>query len=328
MTRLTSAPTRPPGATPPVFVHTFEAMTTRCELQLHGVSPAQGREVAHRIQAHVSALARRYNFHAPDSWLTREVNQRRGPAVPIDEACAQVLAVVRDHAQRTGGAFDITVGTLSGALRQARTPAEVAAVHQRMAPWLGLERWQVEGSMLRFDNPHTLLDLGGVIKEHAVDESARLALAAGVPAGIVNFGGDLYAFGRKAEGQRFVAAVPNPLAPQRMLFGLDLEDQALTTSAHYARRRALPGASGAVLSHVVGDRLEQARWISASVVSHSALVSGIYSTALLVRDPIDLPPTVTAVTVDRDGRIHTFTGAPAAPVPTHSEENTRTVTCA
>lgn len=283
------------------FRHEFSAMTTRCELQLFGIRPEQGRAVAARIEARVAGLVQRYNFHSPDSWLNQAVNGRRGNTVDVDAECADVLAVVREHAARTAGAFDITVGTYAGQMRQARSASDVAAVRKRLAPYTGLDRWALQGRTLSFDNPYTRFDLGGVIKEHAVDVSAHIARDAGIPAGIVNYGGDLYAFGLKPEGQRFVAAVPNPQHPQQMMFGLDLEDQALTTSAHYARRRPIKGGE---LSHVVGADLASARWTSASVVSRSALLSGLYSTALLIRDDIVLPPDVYAVTVDRDNNLH------------------------
>lgn len=284
----------------PLFRHHFAAMTTQCELQFYGVSPAQGQALAARIEARVAALVQRYNFHAPQSWLNTAVNGRRGDRVALDAECAHVLAVVRTHAVRTLGAFDITVGTYAGQLARAKTTTDVAAVRKRLQPRTGLDRWALDGQTLHFDNPYTRFDLGGVIKEHAVDVSARMAQEAGVEAGLVNYGGDLFAFGLKPGQQRFVASVPHPLDPAQVLFGLDLQDQALTTSAHYARQRPIKGA---VLSHVVGADVAQARWLSASVVSRSALVSGIYSTALLLRDDIALPADVLAVVVDRSGQV-------------------------
>lgn len=283
------------------FCHVFEAMTTRCELQFHGVSLAQGQAVAHAIEARVADLVSRYNFHAPGSWLNQAINERRADTIELDDESAEVLAVVREHARRTRGVFDITVGTYAQALKRARTAEDVSATCKRLQPYTGLARWSLDGRLLRFDNPRTRLDLGGVIKEHAVDVSALMAMDAGITTGLVNYGGDLRAFGLKPGDQRFVAAIPHPQRPGQMMFGLDLQDQALTTSAHYARQRRLKGV---VLSHVIGADVVRARWISASVVSSSALVSGIYSTALLISDDIDLPENVHAVTVDRDNGIH------------------------
>lgn len=304
----------------PLFRYSFAAMTTQCELQFYGVSPTQGQALAERIAARVAALVQRYNFHAPQSWLNTAVNGRRGDTVALDAECAAVLAVVRAHAAHTHGAFDITVGTYAGQLARAKTAADVVAVRKRLAHSTGLDRWALDGQTLCFDNPYTRFDLGGVIKEHAVDVSARMAQEAGVEAGLVNYGGDIYAFGLKPGQQRFVASVPNPLDPAQMLFGLDLQDQALTTSAHYARQRAIKGG---VLSHVVGADVAQARWLSASVVSRSALVSGIYSTALLLRDDIALPADVLAVAVDRTGQVHPLSSTATE----NFSESTKTSTC-
>ena len=292
------------------FRHEFGAMTTRCALQLYGLALEDARAVSGRIEARVAGLVARYNFHSRDSWLTRVVNDRRTDVVELDDETAQVLTTVRQHAERTGGAFDITVGTYAGQLRKARTAHDAVAVLRRVARFTGLGRWHVEGRSLRFDNAFTRFDLGGVIKEHAVDVSAAMAREAGATAGIVNYGGDLFAFGLKPSGERFVAAIPNPLDPKRMMFGLDLEDQALTTSAHYARKRSLKDGE---LSHVIGADLDAARWISASVVSRSALLSGIYSTALLITNDIDLPPDVHAVTVDRANNLHRLAASTVAP---------------
>jgi thiamine biosynthesis lipoprotein len=286
-----------------LFRHTFAAMTTHCELQLYGVSAADGLAIALQIEARVAELVRRYNFHATDSWLTQAVNHRRGHRVPLDAESLAILTTVRQHAERTEGLFDISVGTYAARLRLARSMAEAAKIRQQLQRYTGLARWSLVADCLVFDNYYTRLDLGGVIKEYAVDESARIAQAAGVVAGLVNYGGDLTTWGVKPNQQRFVAAIPHPLEPQKMLFGLDLHNQALTTSGHYARQRALKDG---VLSHVIPSTPIAQGWLSASVVSTSALVSGIYSTALLLNDNINLPNECFAVVVDATGRIHTL----------------------
>lgn len=297
-----------------MFTDTFAAMTTQCQLTLHGVSVDQGRAISERIQLRVAALVQRYNFHAAHSWLSTAVNTRRQQQVEIDDECAAVLSVVREHAERTQGAFDITVGTYAARLRLARDHRDVVKVREQLARYTGHQRWWVQarekGHTLCFDNPCTRLDLGGVIKEFAVDESVRIAQSEGVCAGIVNYGGDLRTWGLKPDQSRFVAAIPDPRQPERMLFGLDLQDQALTTSGHYARQRPV---TGGVLSHVVSPAagFQGQRWLSASVVSPSTLLSGIYSTALLLRDDLVLPPHSFAVVVDREGRVHTLHPSPS-----------------
>ena len=293
-------------------LHSFVAMTTHCELQLHGVDAAQAEAVATQIESRVAALVQRYNFHAADSWLTRAVNQRCSARVALDAETTWVLKTVREHAERCGGVFDITVGTYTAQLKRARSIAEAAQVQRQLGAYTGLARWSLDAEVLVFDNPVTRIDLGGVIKEFAVDESVRLAREAGVPAGLINYGGDLSCWGVKPDGERFVAAVPHPQTPERMLFGLDLHDQALTTSGRYARKRSVRGGE---LSHVVDTAHAEppSPWLSCSVVSRSALVSGIYSTALLLRGDIALPADTIALLVNASDEVHTLEGQNAPP---------------
>jgi len=136
------------------FFHRFVAMTTACELQFYGVSAARGQAIADRIEARVASLVHRYNFPAPQSWLNTAVTGRRGSTVVLDAGCAAVLAVVREHAARTHGAFDITVGTYAGQLARAKTAADVTTVRRRLAHSTGLNAWSLDGLCLSCRRQH------------------------------------------------------------------------------------------------------------------------------------------------------------------------------
>ncbi|PHV10847.1 FAD:protein FMN transferase [Chitinimonas sp. BJB300] len=282
----------------PAYVHRFTAMTTQCELSIYTPAAAGWQMLCEAVAAQVLALAQKYNYYAADSWLTRAINQRREAAVRLDAETAQVLALVREHAGRVGGVFDICHGTIADYLREALSLAEVADIRSRYAPYMGLASWSLEGDWLVLPHSETRLDLGGVIKEHAVDVAAKLLREAGVDSALVNFGGDLQVIGTKPGGERFIAAVSHPQQPSDMMFALDLQDQALTTSAHYARSREL---AGRILSHIpAADTTAGNALLSASVVSPSALLSGIYSTSLLIEPTLVLPENTFAVTIDRN----------------------------
>ncbi|MGQ5521988.1 FAD:protein FMN transferase [Chitinimonas sp. PSY-7] len=278
------------------FIHRFAAMTTECELSIYTPNTGGWQALCDAVTARVLALARTYNYYAADSWLTQAINQRRDDAVRLDAETVQVLSLVREHAQRVGGVFDICHGTIADRLRKAGSMAEVAGIRTRYAHCMGLTSWSLDGDWLVLPHRDTRLDLGGVIKEYAVDVAAGLLREAGVDSALVNFGGDIQVIGKKPDGERFIAAVSHPKQPSEMMFALDLQDQALTTSAHYARSRELAGRS---LSHIpAADTAASNALLSASVVSPSALLSGIYSTSLLIDPDVALPVDTFAVTVD------------------------------
>jgi len=284
----------------------FSAMTTQCEISCYGLSSPAFKQLTQLVVARVNVLIKKYNFHSPDSWLSQAVNGRTSDRVLIDDECAQVLTTVRYHSQRAGGVFDITAGTLTHARKSSLSVSEAQRTQADLAAFIGADRWSLEDHHICFDNPHTRLDLGGVIKEYAVDISLALCKQAGASAALVNFGGDINCFGIKPDGERFIAAVQDPLNPSSMLFGLDLHNQALATSGHYARQRQLPDGT---LSHIVStDHNEPAnpskQWISATVVSHSTLISGIYSTSLLIKPDTSLDSEMFAFAIDTHKQIH------------------------
>ncbi|MEK8026634.1 MAG: hypothetical protein RLY78_982 [Pseudomonadota bacterium] len=294
--------------------HHFQAMTTDCRLQFGDTDAATAAQLARRIEARTAALVRRYNLHDPASWLNRCVNRRSGRQVELDDESAQLLRAARAAAERSLGAFDITLATAREGLARADSLDEARAHLAASAPAMGLAAWRLSGRQLHLPDARTRLDLGGVVKEHAVDEALRLCRQAGLRSALVNFGGDVAVLGRRPDGSRWIAAVSDPLQPAQPKFALDLEDQSLTTSAHYARQRRL--ADGHRLSHIAQAAQGRSRWISASVIARDTLTCGFYSTALLVRDDFTLPAGVHAVVVDADGRVHRLTPDAAAPAAT------------
>lgn len=287
-------------------------MTTHCELQCYGLTSVAAARLADTVVARVALLTDKYNFHAPGSWLNRVINQRTTSQVTLDTETASVLRTVSSLSETLNGVFDITVGTYAARLQHASSLEEAAIIKRELSPYTGLQRWHLEGDTLHVDNRHTRFDLGGVIKEYAVDVCLALAREAGATAALVNFGGDLATFGTKPEGTRFVAAVRDPLAPTRVLFALDLENQALTTSGHYARKRTLHDGE---LSHAVSvsDSDPRAPWLSVTVVSRQALTCGMYSTSLLLSPRLSLPDNVFAVAVDTQRRVHPLTSPDQIP---------------
>ncbi|MBB5016799.1 thiamine biosynthesis lipoprotein [Chitinivorax tropicus] len=280
-----------------VTTHAFVAMTTPCQLTLHG-APAG---LARTIEAEVRRLEQRYNFHDPASWLNRVINTRQTSEVELDMETARVLHRVRTLSTWCQGAFDITVGTLA-ALRLVRDPEHYRQGHAALQAAMGLDAWQLSDRQLKLPHAATRLDLGGVIKEHAVDVAVTLAKQAGVAAGIVNFGGDLRVFGQPPDSDCFTIGIENPRQPSEVLFGLTLYDQALASSGHHARRNVLGGASRSHIQPTQGDTLPG--WLQASVIAADTLTAGLLATALLVKPLQTLPPDCAAVLVAEDLTLH------------------------
>ena len=281
-----------------IHIVNFQAMTTPCQLQLECGSERKAQRLAQRIEAETRRLEQKYNFYQENSWLNRKLNRRPQPSVMLDRETAQVLRQVRRWSEACQGVFDITIGTLKQAYRQsdsASREAAIAAAEQA----IGLPSWWLEGEQLHFAHPLTRFDLGGVIKEYAVDRAAALAREE-ASSSLINFGGDLFVNGRKADGTPFRVGLRHPHEKQQNIAVLALEDQALTTSANYERTLKVGEEER---SHIIGSRLE-GEILSATVISDSALQSGIFSTALMINPALPLPADLKVVLIDRQLRLH------------------------
>jgi len=277
------------------YVHRFMAMTVPCELTLIASYAAQ---LALDIEANTRRLEAKFNFYADTSMLTKAINQRSGKRVVIDTETRDILAKVREYSITTQGIFDITVGTVKTLLQNSAKTRE--QIYQDAEPYMGLTAWDIEDNILIMHFPLTKLDLGGVIKEVAVDQALAIAEQASSGA-LINFGGDIRASGSKVDGSDFVVAVVNPRQQTQALFALPLRNQALTTSAHYARRQQFSDQDS---SHILALQDTHQQVISVTVVADSALQAGIMSTALTINPRLTVPEEIGFALVDEQLNVH------------------------
>ncbi|SFV61839.1 Thiamin biosynthesis lipoprotein ApbE [hydrothermal vent metagenome] len=257
-------------------------MTTPCEVHLYAHSQEKARKVAMHILDTAKKLEKKYNFYDENSYLSA-LNQRT--LLKLDYQSEEILKKAKYFYKQTKGIFDVTVGTLKQSM-SCTSIEEIEAKRDILRPYVGSEHFSIEKSTLTFSNPHTLIDLGGFVKEYAVDMAVKIIKKAKIETALVNFGGDIYALGAKPDGSWFKIGVKNPLAPKSYIQDVYLSNQAFTTSASYARNQKIEGK---VYSHIMHTKTMQSEVLSASVLSPSVVESGVYSTALMVDNTLDIP---------------------------------------
>jgi len=139
-----------------------------------------------------------------------------------------------DYARASDGAFDPTVGALLN-LYDAHSPAKPSA----RALELALERvgWQQvaiadEARSILFRRPGMHLDLGGVAKGFALDAAARAFTRPGSLAGLLQIGGNFYAWREPPGQESWSIALPDPRFPGRTLLELQVRNRGIAVSGH------------------------------------------------------------------------------------------------
>ncbi len=278
-----------PPAAPEAIAFTGEALGTTYLLKLAGGPPSP--ELANRAhQATVGAFAA--VDAAMTTWSPSEVtrfNDHRGTdPQPISRATADVVALALDIAERTGGAFDVTVGPLVEAwgfgARPASTPPDpstLATVDDR----IGFRKLRLDGGRpaLAKDHPELEIDLSGVAKGYAVDRAAAAIEALGLADYMVELGGEVRARGSNPDGRPWALGVERPDAARGVVQRvIRLADAAMATSGDYRNYREVDGRR---VSHLIDPRTGAPidhRVASATVVDDRCAVADAVATAMMV----------------------------------------------
>lgn len=238
----------------------FEVFTSPCEVTLYDISKQKADTLASQILKNSKHLELKYTFFNSTSYLSK-LNNREEQV--LDFETKDILTQTRTLYDMTNGVFDISVGTIKN-------------LHEDLLKqFVGIKNWEIKKDKLVFSNPYTKLDLGGVIKEYAVDKAVQLLKKSKISSALINFGGDLYALGNKPDGSPFSIAIKDPLNPSQKFTSIALSNSALTTSAHYERA-----------GHIIGEKNSI---LSSTVFGQKALWCGAFSTAYLIDERVELP---------------------------------------
>lgn len=263
----------------------FQALGGPCEVLLDSPGLEDARhfiglaaDEARRIEAKFS----RYNA----SGVVYQINNAKGRPVTLDEESSALLDFADTCHRLSDGAFDIT----SGVLRRAWTfdgsdclpdPAAVTA----LLPHVGWHRVSWNRSELLLP-PGMQIDLGGIGKEYAVDQAARILSAAGVSAALINFGGDVFALGPRANGEPWMVGIDDPRATgQACVRAVPLFRSGLATSGD-ARRFLLKDGErfGHILNPKTGWPVRGAPR-SVSVKADCCVDAGMLATFAMLKGP-------------------------------------------
>lgn len=249
------------------------AMGTTLGLELSGPSEAHLQAASEKALAEVARIEAGISTWREDSVFSR-LNRAQGARVHLENEWFDLLAAVSLFARRTGGAFDPALGPLIEAwgLRAGGTlPSKTSLRQARNASgfrWLRLDEQQGTAQLLKAGSA---VEEGGFGKGYALDRAAQRLQAEGPTSGLLDFGGQLLAFG---EGRRVSLADPRARFRPRLSF--TLQDASLASSG--------TSEKGAHILDPHSGRPCLA-WGSVGVVAASGLEADCLSTALYVMGP-------------------------------------------
>lgn len=237
------------------FIFEKAEMGVPFRITLYAADEAAARAATDAAFERVEVLNSILSDYDPDSELSR-LARTSGRAIPVSRDLWQVLTLSQDIAERTDGAFDITIGPLVNLWRRARRKQELPAPEliAEMRARVGFRKLRLDPRQRTAEllAPEMRLDVGGIAKGYAVDEALRVLATRGITRALVAASGDIGASGPPPEqpGWRIeVAALDAEGAPPAQIVWLN--HSAVSTAGDTYQRVEIDGVR---YSHIVDPR--------------------------------------------------------------------------
>lgn len=231
------------------------------------------------VESCVDRLENIFSRHRADSDVARLNAMGEGCTGDASPALIDLLRKSQRWSEKTGGAFDVTVGPVvslwKDAAKMGRVPTEddLAVARERV----GMERLRIVDDNICLERSGMSIDLGAIAKGAIIDEAVSVLRRNGVVRGIVDAGGDVAAFG---DGE-FRIGIQDPRDRKKLMGTISIEEGGVVTSGDYERYAAIGGRR---YSHIIDPRTGEPadELVSVTVVGPDAADADALATAISV----------------------------------------------
>lgn len=232
-----------------------------------------------------------------------------GP-VEVDGDLFDLIEKSQEVSRLTNGAFDITyasVGSLYDYRKEIKPTEEEIAAAKLLVDYKNIVLDKANSSV-SFLKQGVKIDLGGIAKGFAVDQSILHLRTLGIKHALVSAGGDTRLLGDR-RGRAWLVGIRDPENTEEVIVMLPLEDEALSTSGDYERFFIQDGEKYHHIIHPsTGNSAGDVR--SASILASDSTTTDALSTSIFVMGPekgIELLNNldgVEGVIVDKKGKLY------------------------
>jgi thiamine biosynthesis lipoprotein len=250
------------------------------------------------MQARFETVNQALSTYRQDSALSRFNADITGGWVPIDPELAVVMAYALRLAERSGGAYDVTVGPVVNlwgfgpdpSTRKVPDSAAISAAREHV----GWHRVEVDVAAARARKPPGVrVDLSSLGKGRGVDRAAEYLDSVGLSNYLIDLSGKLRARGRNARGEFWRVAVETPGAddasdPSAAAPAIvELRDESIATAGDYRR---FFEADGRHYSHIIDPRTGfpvTHATVSATALAPDCMTADAWATVFMTMAPDD-----------------------------------------
>jgi len=217
------------------------------------------------------------------SELSQFNNAPAGQSAKLSEITLGLLRLSAQLAGQTDGAFDVTCLPILQIWRAAAKSKRLPTDHQiaLAISKCGWDKIQLHADSASKKVDGASIDLGGIAKGFGIDQALGALEDAGLDGGMVNVGGDVRCFGRRAGGGKWRIGVRGPFDGDPTFAIIALASGAVCTSGNYERFFEIDSRR---YSHIVDPRTARpvSQAPSVTVIAPTATAADAWATALSV----------------------------------------------
>jgi thiamine biosynthesis lipoprotein len=271
------------------FEFTETHMGSEFKVVLYTTDESLARSASRAAFARIAVLDAILSDYQPDSELMRLCDQAGGAPVGVSADLFDVLDRSRLMYERSGGAFDVTVGPVVRLWRRARRDRKMPAPEllARARALVGSDQMQLDRSArtVKLLKSGMKLDVGGIAKGYACGEAIDVLGHCGVTSALVAGSGDIVVSGPPPDTDGWtigIGPLEAPTAPPRQY--LRLKNAAVSTSGDAERYVEIGGKR---YSHIVDPQtgLGVVDRSSITVVARDGATADSLDTAVYVLGP-------------------------------------------
>ncbi len=234
---------------------------------------------ARRLEEYIKTSDTRLSLTKPQSELSR---LNGGEATELSPDTAELLALAVQYTAEYS--FNPFAGALfelwgSAILTEALPEDEDIQNAQAASFPVSLE---ITDFTAQLSNPAQQVNLGAIAKGYITDKLVKMLKEDNVKSALINLGGNIYAHGRKPDGNAWQVAVRSPDSPDEYLGIISAENAAIVTSGDYERYFV---ANGKRYHHITDPKSgypAESGLRSVTIISENATLADMLSTKCFV----------------------------------------------
>lgn len=289
---------------------TQSIMGTSIHVEVWSESRDSGQQAINAVMHEMQRINQLMSPYISKSELSQLNTLAAKEPVKVSTELFDLIALSVELGKETQGAFDITFASVGYLYHYRKNQKPAKNTISELLPAVNFQHivFHQQKSEISFSHPKVKIDLGGIAKGHAVDNSIEILKLHGIKHALVSAGGDTKLLGDRL-GKPWMVGIRDPRHAEKQAVVLPLIDSALSTSGDYERYFEQDGKRyHHILSPKTGESAHEVQ--SVSIIGPSSTLTDALSTAVFVlgvqkgMDLLNRTPGYDGIIVDNMRKLH------------------------